>query len=167
MALHAHGLSMAAPSGWDVRIYQRTPTEPGERTHPVMHAATFALPEIRGDYGSGAVELMRPRDIFLALLEFGPGAVDTPLFARTGRPAQLVPGQFAPGRLQRTIAGQSGSQMFFTEQARSFCLYIVLGSHAARSTLIPHAHAAMRSVTIAQLAWQPAGQPSNRPTGSP
>ncbi len=156
MSLHAHGLSVAAPRGWDVRIYQRTPTEPGERTYPIVHAATFPLPEVRGDYGGGAVEGMRPRDVFLALLEFGPGAVDTPLFASKGRPAQLTTGQFSPNRLQRTITGQSGSQTFFTEQRRSFCLYVVLGSHGARAGLVPLAHATLRSIAIDQPTAQAA-----------
>lgn len=164
MALHAHGLSVAAPGGWDVRIYRREPTEPGEQTFPVIHLATFALPEVRGDYGGGAVERMGPRDVFIALLEFGPSAVDTPLFARTGRPGELTTAQFSPGRLQRTISGQSGSQTFFSENGRSFCLYVVLGSHAARGALVPHAHAAVRGISIAAAA-APSGSAPTTPLG--
>jgi hypothetical protein len=34
--------------------------------------------------------------------------------------------------LQRTIAGQSGVQRFFTEAGRAFCLYVVVGAHVNR-----------------------------------
>ena len=34
---------------------------------------------------------------------------------------------FAPTRLQRTLPGQLGCQLFFTEGHRPFCLYVVVG----------------------------------------
>lgn len=38
---------------------------------PVLHLANFALPEGRGDYGSGAVEVMRGGNVFIALVVVG------------------------------------------------------------------------------------------------
>src|ERR1700710_1620641 len=84
-----HGFSVAPPAGWEGRIYRRsqpatadTPAARasaagatgwlGEQTLPVLHLADFALPAVRGDYGSGAVETMRDNDTFIALLQFGP-----------------------------------------------------------------------------------------------
>ncbi|MTV27461.1 hypothetical protein FTX61_18880 [Nitriliruptoraceae bacterium ZYF776] len=94
---------------------------------PVLHAGTFALPADRGDFGSGAVELMREDDSFVALLEYGPEEVGTALYAAQGLPRRLDPRTFSSRSLQRQISGQAGWQHFFTENGRPFCLYIVLG----------------------------------------
>ena len=159
MKLVAHDIETDLPPGWEGRITRRTEPSPaadgvaargapGERTHPVVHLANFALPEDRGDYGSGAVDVMTGRDILIVLFEFGPEAVGQPLFARRGLPRTLTPARFSPNALQRTRPGQAGRQIFFTEQARAFSLYVVLGSHAAAPTLTPKANAVLRATTI-------------------
>lgn len=140
-------LAVELPSGWDGRIYRRLATAAGSTTHPVLHAATFPLPEERGDYGSGAVERMRTGDLFVALLEFDPEAAATPLFAWE-RPPALLPEYFSPDALQRVIPGQGGAQFFFSEWGRAFCLYVVLGSYAARTRLVPRADALYRTLAI-------------------
>ena len=71
--MNAHGLRIDAPPAWDVRVYRRAPGVE-ERTFPVMHAANFALPSRRGDFGSGAVELMGPSDVLVVLFEHDPQA---------------------------------------------------------------------------------------------
>jgi hypothetical protein len=48
----------------------------------------------------------------------------------------VTPADFSPAQLQRTIPGQSGTQYFFSEGGRAFCLYVVLGSHARRAHLV-------------------------------
>jgi hypothetical protein len=93
----------------------------------VLHVGTFALPADRGDFGSGAVEVMRDGDTFVALLEFGPEEVGTPLFADEGLPRRLDPRRFGARSLQRQIPGQAGFQHFFSHAGRAFCLYVVLG----------------------------------------
>jgi len=135
--LSAHGMGLDAPPGWEVRITRRSPTqEEGEsRSRPVLHAATVALPVVRGDFGGGVTGLLSATDLFVSLFDHGPDAVGTPLFADRGRP-RPVPADFSPNRLQRTIPGQSGGQWFFTEGDRAFCLYVVLGSHARRVELV-------------------------------
>jgi hypothetical protein len=100
---------------------------PDGRAMPVTHLASFALPADRGDFGSGAVDVMGPEDILIALVEYGPECVDTPLFARAEVPSP-APNQFRPESLQRSIPGQLGYQRFFTTAGRAFCLYVVLGS---------------------------------------
>lgn len=143
----AYGLSFDVPSGWDARVYRR-PAAPPESTHPVLHAANFPLPGDRGDYGSGAVERMGAANVFLALLEFHPSATDSALFARSGRPSSLDPDGFSPGSLQRSLPGQAGTQAFFSDNGRAFCLYVVLGSWADRGRLVPLATDALHRVAI-------------------
>ena len=99
----------------------------------MLHLGNFALPPGRGDFGTGAVEVMRAEHAFVSLLEYDREEAGRPLFAAAGRP-QLTLRDFAPNSLQRRLPGQLGCQKFFTENGRPFCLYVVLGSreHAAQ-----------------------------------
>ena len=65
--ISAHGLAVDLPVGWEAAIYRRPPGESGT-THPVMHIATFGLPVGRGDFGSGAVDLMDPDDALIVCI---------------------------------------------------------------------------------------------------
>jgi hypothetical protein len=143
----AHRLAVDTPHGWDARIYRRTQTDAGEQSFPVMHAANFALPAIRGDFGSGAVDRMRRDNVLVALLEFDPPSVGTALFANRGVPRPRAD-EFHPTQLQRVLPGQSGGQWFFNTGDRAFCLYVVLGSHHRRARLVPHVHALLDRLTI-------------------
>lgn len=147
MNVAAHGLSVDTPAGWDARIYRRPQSEAGEVPHPVVHAANFALPTVRGDYGSGAVDLMRAHHVLVALLEFDPSSAQTALFARRGLPRPRAE-DFHSWQLQRVLRGQSGAQWFFNTGDRAFCLYVVLGSHARRARLIPQVHDLLDRLTI-------------------
>ena len=131
----AHGLRVTLPERWEARLYRRDAFDGGpvgEQHLPVLHLGNFALPPGRGDFGTGAVEVMGARHAFVALLEYGREEAGTPLFAARGRPT-LTLADFAPNALQRRLPGQLGVQRFFTENDRAFCLYAVLGSrqHAA------------------------------------
>jgi len=119
-----------------------------ERTFPVVHLANFAIPDDRGDFGSGAVELMTADNLFITLFEYGPESVGQAMFAAEGLPRQLSAGDFNPKALQRTLAGQSGYQTFFTEGGRPFCLFIALGSHDNRAALAAKANTALASIVI-------------------
>lgn len=143
----SHGLAVEVPPGWDARIYRREP-EAGATSHPIVHAATFPLPGERGDFGSGAVELMGPDDVLVVLVEFHVDAAATPTFERHGWPAGLDPAAFDPFALQRTLPGQSGLQRFFTHKGRPFCLYVVLGSHARRGLLARRAEALLAGIAV-------------------
>jgi hypothetical protein len=145
--LAAHGLAVDTPPGWDARIYRRAQTDAGEDNHPVMHAANFALPAERGDFGSGAVDRMRGDDVLVVLIEYGADSADTALFANRGLPRPRAT-DFDPRMLQRTLPGQSGGQWFFTDGDRAFCLYVVLGNHARRARLVPRVHELLDRMSI-------------------
>ncbi len=137
--LAAHGIAVTAPAGWDVRIGRR-PAEGAETAHAVLHAATFALPPRRADYGDGAVQLMGPRDVFVALVEFAPAVLGTALFATAGWPAPLTGADFSRSSLQRGVAGQAGLQRWFTAAGRPWCLYVVIGGWDGRVVLARRAN---------------------------
>jgi hypothetical protein len=131
----AHGLQITLPDRWEARLYRRDDEAAhaaGESNNPVLHLGNFALPPGRGDFGTGAVEVMRADHAFVSLLEYDREEAGRPLFAAAGRP-HLTLRDFAPNSLQRRLPGQLGCQRFFTENGRPFCLYVVLGSreHAA------------------------------------
>lgn len=145
--IEAMGLQLAPPAGWEATIYRRAPAA-GERTFPIVHAATVPIPPERGDYGGGVVETLGPSDVFVSLLEFGPEAVGATLF----RPAAAIPGltpdAFRPRQLQRVIRGQAGAQRFVTVQGRAFCLYAVIGSMLNRVPLTTRANQLIGSLSV-------------------
>jgi hypothetical protein len=150
----AYGLAVDAPSGWEARIRRLAlqPAGEGLRAHPVLHAADFALPEERGDFGSGAVESMQPSQAFIALIEYDPSSAGTALFSSTAAmPLQVGAADFSPQQLQRTIRGQAGTQRFFVDGGRAFCLYVVLGSMANRHQAVPRVNAILSAIEIAPL----------------
>lgn len=145
MRVQAHGLDADLPAGWEARIFRRDARQarasgrtdaPDPNTNPILHAANFALPEDRGDFGSGAVDRMRSSHVFVSLVEFDAEAAGTPLFAASRPPWPVDPNAFSPSRLQRHIPGQGGCQFFFSDGGRAFCLYVVLGSHLDRRSLV-------------------------------
>jgi hypothetical protein len=146
--LEAMGLTVTAPSGWEASIYRRPPAT-GERTYPIVHAATVPLPTARGDYGSGVVELLGPNDVFVSVLEFGPEAATSALFRTLDAVPGLTPDVYQPMQLQRAIRGQGGVQRFFTVGGRAFCLYSVIGALANRVPLTARANQLIGSLRIA------------------
>lgn len=153
----AHGLSIRVPSGWDGSI-TRAPGDHSDldladvgrlgTSNPVLHVASFALPTVRGDYGGGAVERMRPHDIFLALVEFDPQAGVTPLFSATRLQRPLHTAMFDRSTMHRPLPGASGHQQFFHTDGRAFALYIALGAHRLRPTLVPRADRVLATLRI-------------------
>jgi hypothetical protein len=177
----AYGLSLDVPAGWSSAMLRRPagggvapadPTAPqadarapgdprdkvapeapdgAERTLPVVHVSTRALPSTVGDFGGGLVEVLSPDDVFVALLEYGSDLADHGLFERQGVP-RLAPSQFAPNRMPRDVVGRSASQHFFSVGGRAFCLFTVLGSHHRRMATVPRAASVVRSLTVASAA---------------
>ena len=153
------GISIDLPSRWDGQIRaagrghtsHRTttlaPIDASPTVGSVLHAASFALPAERGDYGSGAVEVMGGSDILICLLEHEPEAAATALFRRKGLP-NLTAGGFSPQSMQRAIAGMSGFQRFFQVAGRPFCLYVIVGNHATRGPLVRTAAAVIGTIVI-------------------
>jgi len=139
--MRSEGIEVEVPQGWDGEIYRRSSgitalSGPGDYSRPVLHMANFPLPSERGDFGSGAVELMRSDDLLVVLFEYGPESVGSALFSAQGVPI-VSAGDFDPNAMQRPLPGQSGAQYFFSVGGRAFCLYVALGSHLFRHELAP------------------------------
>lgn len=112
-----------------------------------MHLANFPLPEQRGDFGSGAVDIMGSGHVFVCLFEHGAASARQPLFASTGIP-RLAPAMFRADGLQRAIRGQAGAQRWFNEAGRAFCLYVVLGAQRESARLVPLANRVLAATRI-------------------
>ncbi|RPI20413.1 MAG: hypothetical protein EHM57_08090 [Actinobacteria bacterium] len=156
-SLTSSGISVDLPQGWEAEIYRR-PEDAltfsagrGEACHAVFHAANFPLPPERGDFGSGAVEIMRSHEVLVILFEHGPESVGTTLFSYEGIPIPLDAADFSPDMMQRALVGQAGAQKFFTVNGRAFCLYVVLGSYANRQALVATANALLATLDISSL----------------
>lgn len=157
--LAAHGLSVTVPAGWDGSIRRAagagsdTPVDEVGRmgtSNPVLQVASFPLPPVRGDYGGGAVEGMAPTDIFLALVEFDPGAASTPLFEQVGLRRPLAGRDFSRATMHRPLPGHSGHQQFFhTPGGRAFSLYVAIGSHRLRTSSARRADLVVATIGIA------------------
>jgi hypothetical protein len=147
--LTGHGLTARLPRGWEGSIHLREAL-PGESTHPVLQAGSFPLPapSRRGDFGSGAVERMTIFDAFVVLLEYHPSSATTPLFARQGLPRKVDPDSLNPATLQRQIKGHAGTQVFFNQHRRAFCLYVVVGSYRNRGRLVRGVNAVLEGIGI-------------------
>ena len=153
--LAAHGVAVQVPAGWEAELStQPDPAalDPGLAPLPVsllvLHAANFSLPAERGDYGSGAVEIMDRAGIFAALVEFAPASAAANLFTSEGIPTRLQPGDFAPDQLHLSVPGQAGLQRFFHVWSRAFCLYAVIGSHTRRAVLVSELNRMLSGLSI-------------------
>jgi hypothetical protein len=147
MRLSAHGIDVDVPPGWEARIMRREVQAFGEQPRPVVHLANFPLPEQRGDVGAGVVEKMQAADVFVAMFEYGPESVGQPLFAHEGLP-RLRPSHFSARRLQRTMPGQAGAQLFFTAARRAFCLYVVVADGRQVRQAVPSVNAAVAKFAV-------------------
>ncbi len=189
--LAAHGIEVSLPAGWEGRVFRRPvageaasaeaniegePAAPMETTNAVLHASTIPLPPGVGDFASGAVDKLGHDDLIIVLFEYDPASADQPLFQASGLPRQLGPDDFSPNVMQRAIRGQAGSQKFFNDQGRAFCLYVVLGAFARRNALVPRVNQVLASLTIDPLdasastapttSSEPAPSSSTEPTST-
>lgn len=144
------GIRVQVPPGWEGAATggDFELLSDGARRPTVMHLASFPMPAQRGDFGSGAVEVMRSDDVLVVLFEYGPESAGTPLFRYQGIPRPLAARDFDRNALQRALPGQSGAQLFFTEKGRAFCLYVVLGSHIDRADLVRRVNLVLDTLEI-------------------
>lgn len=152
--LSAHGVHAVLPLGFEGRIQRHRP-EAGDRTYAVAQFATFALPATTADFGNGAVQLMRTRDLFAVLLEYGPESVGRKLFAEEGMPRAFEPHEFARSMARDGSGVQSAVQRFFVESGRPFTLYVVLGSHLGRRALMAPLQRLLGGIRISPPAPAP------------
>lgn len=139
MRIDAQGFGIDLPSPWEGAVQQSQVSDGVQRraafqgllvhTPPVLHLSSTRLPPARGDFGSGAVDVLGVDDRFIAIVEYGADSVGTALFDTGPLPRVLDHRRFTPNGLQRAIPGQSGYQHFCTEGGRALCLYVVLGAH--------------------------------------
>jgi hypothetical protein len=164
MRIEGHGISAEVPRGWEGAIRRRLPVQGattdavaaastvgpavGEVALPTAHLATVALPPDRGDFGSGATELLGANDAFVALLEYGSECVGTRMFPVAGIPRTPTARWFNRRALQRSLDGQTGFQRFFTHRNRAFCLYVVLGRDHAVDPVITRVRTALRGISV-------------------
>lgn len=159
--LNSAGIAVALPDGWEGVIYRREPSEPvfaddvpqqlrrPSTVHAVAHLANFPLPVQRGDFGSGAVEIMANQHMLIVLFEFEPESAAQPMFASDGLPRQLRPDDFDPMVMQRPLPGMAGVQRFFNiEGRRAFCLYVVIGSYEDRTALTREVNEVLANIEI-------------------
>lgn len=148
--LRGAGISVDVPEGWEATLTGGgfPLLAQGSKEPTLLHLGSFPLPEDRGSFGSGAVELMAPGDVMIVLFEYGPESADTPLFSAQGIPRRLDPGLFDRDALQHGVPGQSGLQQFFTHRGRAFCLYVVLGSHLDRAQLVGRVNSVLETLEI-------------------
>lgn len=146
--LSRHGLSATVPGGWECRIGKTYESGEGEQTFTVLHASTVPLTGPRADYGGGVVERLGRNDVFVALLEFGPGEAGSALFQEVDEMPVLEQSMFRRNQLQRRIRGQAGVQHFFTLNGRPFCLYVVLGSIVNSAMLVDKANELVRGLGV-------------------
>ena len=159
------GIHVAVPTGWDGQIRAAGGPVAGAAAASramaaadadldapagvgsVLHVGSFPLPVQRGDYGSGAVEVMGGSDVLVCLLEHPPEDAGTELFRNVGVPRLRHDG-FSPQTMQRALPGMSGTQHFFQVAGRPFCLYVVVGSHRTRGPLVKVADDVVRSIRV-------------------
>jgi hypothetical protein len=129
----APGFDLRLPAGWQVAARRQPPSVPGRTGNLLVHAATVAIPRDRGDFGSGIVTTLGTEDLLATFFEYDHEAAGTALFATQGMPRPR-PSDFDPSAMQRVRPGMSGGQWFFSTAGRAWCLHVVLGSHARRSS---------------------------------
>jgi hypothetical protein len=147
MIISDAGITVDLPEGWEGSIRPPATLADGARRHSVTHLANFPLPPVRGEYGSGAVDLMTNGDVLIVLLEFGPESAGTALFDKT-RPPFLRASDFSRDTLQQREEGHGGCQRFFTEAGRPFCLYVVVGDYIDRVDVLEPINNVLGRVTI-------------------
>ena len=162
------------PPGWEGRLFRRPmageaatadvqgePAAPDETANAVLHVATIALRPGVGDFASGAVDRLGHDDVIVVLFEYDAASADQPLFQHEGIPRHLVADDFSPNMMQRVIRGQAGSQKFFRDQGRAFCLYVVIGSYRRRDDLLPRVNDVLATLTIDPLEPATTAAPSS------
>ena len=163
--LNAHGLSVSLPTGWEGRITKLSPVDPlsasahaaspsigVEVTRPFLHLTNMAMPAEVDSFGGGIVEHLGTANVLIALIEYSSECLGTALFARSGLPRSLSARSFDRRALQRIIPRQAGSQSFFHESGRPFCLYVVLGSYARAGSMAHQVNRVLRTIKVSSAA---------------
>lgn len=151
MKVRSRGIELDLPPGWEAEIDDGSGEATGgpdsEVLTPRTHIANFPMPPVRGDFGSGAVEQMIDGDVLICVLEEATDAVGSRLHGHAGVP-RVAADDFSPQAMQRPLKGQSGAQVFFHDHGRAFVLYVVVGSHRSRDSLIDGINRVLGGITF-------------------
>lgn len=151
MILAKDGISVDLPQGWEGRAFVPTAPQP-ERTYPVLHAATFALPPDDSSFGGGLQRAMGAEGTMFSLVEFDPELSAEKLFREDRLPIALRPSELSPGALQVPRPGHAAVQRFFAESERAFCLYAIVASRRDRPGSVRRLNGVLASLRIEPLA---------------
>ena len=166
--LSGYGIAATLPTGWEGRISRLPVVDPVSSSgraaapgisrgvsRPFVHLANVAIPGEFDSFGGSIVERLGPQNSMIALIEYSPESVGTPLFARAGIPRSLSVRQFNRHALQRILPGQAGHQTFCSESGRAFCLYVVVGSYGRLGSTIHHLNKVLRSLRVSSIGSMP------------
>ncbi|MEQ8840086.1 MAG: hypothetical protein RIB98_03825 [Acidimicrobiales bacterium] len=145
--LSTNGIDVLVREGWEVE-FSELQARPGAPARSLVHLANFALPAARGDYGSGAVEMMDGGAVLVIVMEFDSDSAGTAMFSGTRVPSDLRVDDFSAAALQRRLSGQAGAQRFFRVGGRAFGLYVVLGSGRQAGLLVREVNKSLAGITI-------------------
>ncbi len=149
MKLTGSRMQIDLPAGWEGQIDEGLGLLDDGAVRPtVAHLANFPLPPGRGDFGGGAIEVMRPGDALVVLFEYGPESAGTELFSAEGIPRFVQSKDFDRDVLHASVSGMSGVQRFFTVAGRPFCLYVVVGSHIDRADVLPAINSVLAKLEV-------------------
>ncbi|MDQ3877256.1 MAG: hypothetical protein M3290_02735 [Actinomycetota bacterium] len=140
MKLHAHGIRIELPRRWEGKIYERD----GVAT---LHGANFPLPHGDGDYATNALSTMPAHGALLVVTEFDQRSASKGLFDHQ-QPRKVQGRDFSPRSMQRTVAGRTGVQRFFTTHGRALCLYCVLSTQKDSHLNLQHLNDALQTLHI-------------------
>ena len=154
MILAKDGISVDLPRGWEGRAFVPAAPQP-ERTYPVLHAATFALPPDDSSFGGGLQRAMGAEGTMFSLVEFDPALAGEKLFREDRLPIVVRPAELNPGALQVPRRGHAGVQRFFAESRRAFCLYAIVGSRDDRPGRVRQLNRVLATLRIEPLAPRP------------
>jgi hypothetical protein len=142
-----HGLSIEVPRGWEATITRRSGGA------PFLHIASFALRQDSGEFGATVTSRMGADHAFAALVEYRADGSVTPgtgLFGSSSWRPKLRAAEFGRDRLQVMRPGHLGSQRFFSQAGRPFCLYAVISPVRKR----PERLAAELSAVLVTLRFE-------------
>ena len=149
MRLTGSRFTIDLPIGWEGQVDDGLQLLADGAVRPtVAHLANFPLPPGRGDFGGGAIQVMRPGDALIVLFEYGPESAGTALFASEGIPRYVRSKDFDRDVLHMSVSGMSGLQRFFTVNGRPFCLYVVVGSHIDRADVLPQINSVLATLEV-------------------
>jgi hypothetical protein len=149
LRLAGHGIEIELPRRWSGQVFAR-------QGAARLHAGSFPVVVGDGEFGDASTGAMPGVAAFVALAEYLAGrglAPGTGLFSSRRLPLPLDPLAFSARRLAHPRPGQVGTQHFYTDAERPFCLYVVIaGDRIERRGQLAIVDRVLRSLRISERA---------------